>query len=295
MSTLVFDIGGTRIKYGLMDDDARFLTRCEAPTYAERGGEALMNHVLSLGAGLNGFDTVGVSTAGQVDPQTGSIRYATDNIPGYTGVPVKAILEAGFSKPVAVMNDVNAAAMGEMNYGGGRGIQNLLCITYGTGIGGAIVTDGRLYTGRMGNAGELGHFVTHAGGSACTCGGNGCYEAYASTAALLRAAHKVLGGEPTGEDVISRYLDGHAAVGPVVEAWLNEVAIGLCGLAHIFAPDRILLGGGIMSHEAILLALRARFNQGVMPSYRFIRLDLAQLGNDAGLYGALWATRHRCA
>lgn len=290
MRTLVFDIGGTSVKYGLMEEGARFVVRREAPTFAERGGEALVRHILSLGAELGDFRAVGVSTAGQVEPYTGSILYATDNIPGYTGVQVRAILEAGFGRPVAVLNDVNAAAMGELIYGGGRDVKNLLCVTYGTGIGGALIVDGALYAGPKGNAGEVGHFVTHAGGLPCTCGGRGCYEAYASTGALVRAVQPVLGPEATGRETVSAYLAGDARVAPAAEAWLDEVALGLCGLAHILAPDCILLGGGVMSHEHLLAALQTRFYRGVMPSYRFIRLRLAQLGNDAGLYGAFWAT-----
>ncbi len=292
MRTLVFDIGGTSVKYGLMDEEGRILERYETPTCAERGGEALMQNILTLGAAFSDIGAVGVSATGQIDPHTGAIRYGTGSLPGYIGLPVRDILAEGFSCPVAVLNDVNAMALGELHYGAAKGIQNLLCIAYGTGIGGAIVTDGKLYIGPMGNAGELGHFATHAGGHACPCGNNGCYEAYASTTALLRLARPVLGPEATGREVISAYLAGDARVSPLVEIWLDEVALGLCGLAHIFAPECMLLGGGIMSHRPLLEGLRTRLREGTMPSYHFIRLELAQLQNDAALYGAFWAAHH---
>ena len=154
-NTAVVDIGGTNIKYGFLPAGAQTpqFTK-EAPTNAHLGGTALMETVQALLRELPAFERIGVSTCGQVDRQTGGIRYATDNVPRYTGTPIRSLLEEAFGVPVAVENDVNAAALGEAHFGAGRGCQHFLCLTYGTGIGGAAILNGELYTGFHGAAGE---------------------------------------------------------------------------------------------------------------------------------------------
>lgn len=288
--TAVVDIGGTNIKYGFLPAGSQALQFVkEAPTNAHLGGAALMETVQALLHTLPAFDRIGVSTCGQVDRQTGSIRYATDNVPHYTGTPVRAILEDAFGMPVAVENDVNAAALGEAHFGAGRGCQHFLCLTYGTGIGGAAILNGALYTGFHGTAGEFGHIVTHSGGHPCTCGGRGCYETYASTRALTRSAETLLGHPVNGRELFELLGRGNRDVAKLIDCWIDEIAIGLAGLVYSFDPERILLGGGIMKEPYLLPRLKEALDVRLMPSYRDVILMPAQLGNTAGLMGAYWA------
>lgn len=288
--TAVVDIGGTNIKYGFLPAGSQALQFVkEAPTNAHLGGTALMETVQALLHTLPAFDRIGVSTCGQVDRQTGSIRYATDNVPHYTGIPVRAILEDAFGMPVAVENDVNAAALGEAHFGAGRGCQNFLCLTYGTGIGGAAILNGALYTGFHGAAGEFGHIVTHSGGHPCTCGGRGCYETYASTRALTRSAETLLGHPVNGRELFELLGRGNRDVAKLIDCWIDEIAIGLAGLVYSLDPERILLGGGIMKEPYLLPRLKEALDVRLMPSYRDVILMPAQLGNTAGLMGAYWA------
>ena len=146
MRIAALDIGGTSIKSGLWDGE-RLSREGERDTNAREGGARLMERAVEILREYAPFDAIGISTAGQVDTVRGSIYYANDNIPGYTGIEVRRILEDAFHVPVAVENDVNAAALGEAQFGAGKGYPDFLCLTYGTGVGGAIVLDGRIYTG----------------------------------------------------------------------------------------------------------------------------------------------------
>lgn len=285
--TFVLDIGGTSIKYGMISAEGRLFDEGETPTHAEEGGRALLGRVVSLAEQRRGsFEAIGVSTCGQVNRAEGSILYATDNVPGYTGTQIGKTLRETFEVPAAVENDVNAAALGEAKFGAAKDFENFLCITYGTGIGGAIVLNGRLYAGRNGSAGELGHMITHAGGKPCTCGGRGCYEAYASTGALSRMAAEALGGEWNGRSLFEALRAGNDRVRAVVDGWCEEIAVGLASLVHTFEPEAIVLGGGIMREPYVLQLLQERVPQMVMQSFRGVRLVSAALGNHAGLFGA---------
>lgn len=285
MKIYAVDIGGTSIKSGWVEDGQVAQTE-ETETPARAGGEAVMAAVASILEAHPGFVRIGVSTAGQVDSRTGTIRFANENIPHYTGMRVKERLEKRFGVPVAVENDVNSAAIGEAHYGAGLGCKNFLCLTYGTGVGGAIFIDGRLYPGSSDSAGEFGHLITHGGGELCGCGGRGCYERYASASALVRRAMRLDASLNSGR-VIFQHMEDHA-VRRIVDDWIQEIVIGLVSLVHIFNPERVLLGGGIMSQPYILDSVRRYLYDRVMPSYRNVEIYQAQLHNSAGLLGAAW-------
>ena len=160
MKALVFDIGGTSIKYGRCENG--ILTDVnETPTDASLGGRHIMDVITGLIKNETDYDAIGVSTAGQVNAETGSIIYANSNIPGYTGTEIKKELTGLFDVPVMVENDVNSAAMGEASYGAGKDYDSFLCLTYGTGVGGAIIQNGALFHGSSFSAGEFGGIVTH--------------------------------------------------------------------------------------------------------------------------------------
>lgn len=278
------DIGGTKLKACLFTDGVPGEKR-EADTEARQGGAHVMENAAALLAALGPFDALGVSTAGQVDPESGTIRYANENIPGYTGTDVRGLFSARFGVPVAVVNDVYAAALGEGARGGGRGVSDYLCITYGTGVGGGVILGGAPYYGAGPSAGVmLGGVVTHPEKADGVDPFAGTYERHASATALS-AAGKAL--DPTlnsGRAIFSRLSE--PAVRAVVDAWLDEVAAGLLTLIHTFNVPCVLLGGGVMEQPYAIEGVRRRVEARLIPGFRGVRIKGAELGNMAGLYGA---------
>ena len=284
MKILVFDIGGTEIKYALCDENFVLTNKNSVPTNAYEGGKRIIERIVEIAKTFEGIDRIGVSTAGQVDSIKGEIIFATDSIPGYTGTKIKQIIEAEIGVPCAVENDVNSAALGEAYFGAAKGEDNFICLTYGTGIGGAIFLGGKLFTGSSFSAGEFGHFITHAGGKNCTCGGKGCYEAYASTSALVRAVKEKTGRNLNGREIFAEF--DNPEIKAILDAWIDEIVVGLKGLVYIFNPTLIVAGGGIMSREYITDEINNRLAAELMPSFRHVKVVKAQAGNDANLLGA---------
>jgi glucokinase-like ROK family protein len=285
MKIVTLDIGGTSIKAGEVTDGV-LNSFIEYDTNAKNGGKYVIKRVIDIISEYKGFDAIGISTAGQVDSQQGIIRFANENIPEYTGMQVKKILQERFHVPVAVENDVNSAAIGEAQFGAGTDWKDFICLTYGTGIGGAIIIDKKIYSGSTFAAAEFGHIVTHAGGRACNCGLNGCYEQYASTGALVRAAEKLDPELSNGRKIFERINEQQTR--KVVDEWINEILFGLASIIHIFNPTNIVLGGGIMNESYIIERVKSSLNRFVMPSYTNVKLCQAMLGNRAGLLGAAY-------
>lgn len=285
MKTIALDIGGTSIKAGKVTDGL-LLSSAEYDTDAKQGGKYVIRRAMDIILQYGEFDAIGISTAGQVDSIQGCIRFANENIPEYTGMQVKRILEERFQVPVAVENDVNAAAIGEAQYGAGKDLNDFLCVTYGTGIGGAIVIDKQIYSGSTFSAAEFGHLITHAQGRACNCGLRGCYERYASTGALVRAAMELNPELSNGRKIFEHINE--PKVQAVVDDWIQEIMFGLTSLIHIFNPSCVILGGGIMNESYITHKLQASIYSNIMPSYANVVLKQAQLGNHAGLLGAAY-------
>ena len=288
MKIAVLDIGGTAIKYCLYDDQFRFnkILVQEVPTNAQLGGVAVMEKAKEILSRMGSFDIIAISTAGQVNPVSGSIIYATDNIPQYTGTQIKEIMEAEFHVPVIVENDVNAAALGESAFGAGMEFTDFLCLTYGTGIGGAIIINQKVYYGSSYSAAEMGHIITHANGLACTCGSRGCYEAYASTTALIRTVKENSGLKLSGREIFGAIKQNSSVESAVID-WIHEVMWGLVSLIHIFNPPCIILGGGIMNEAFILNEIQKSINAYIMKSYQHVEIKQASLGNTAGLQGMI--------
>lgn len=286
MKILAFDIGGTEIKYALCDESFNLTEKKSIPTNAHEGGKRIIERVIEIIKSCDGIDRVGISTAGQVDSVKGEIVFATDTIPGYTGVKIKELVQKETGIPTAVENDVNSAALGEAIFGAGRGEKSFICLTYGTGIGGAIYLDGKLFTGNSFSAGEFGHIVTHQGGRKCTCGGEGCYEAYASTTALVNDVNEKLGLSLNGREIFERF--DVPEIKAVIDLWIDEIVTGLKSLVYIFNPSLIIAGGGIMNEEYITKEINARLQSQLMNSFKKLRVVKAQMGNDANKLGAAY-------
>ncbi|MBR2869540.1 MAG: ROK family protein [Clostridia bacterium] len=286
MRILVFDIGGTEIKYALCDENFTLTDKKSVPTNAHEGGKRIIERVVEIAKTFDGFDRIGISTAGQVDSEKGMIVYATDSIPGYTGTQIKQLVESELGVPCAVENDVNSAALGEAHFGAAKGESNFICLTYGTGIGGAIFIDGKLFKGCGYSAGEFGHFITHANGKNCTCGGNGCYEAYASSGALVRAVIEKTGKNLNGREIFAEF--DNPTIRDIIDGWIDEIVVGLKSLVYIFNPSLIVAGGGIMNEQYITDEINKRLKTQLMQSFRCIEVKKAKMGNDANLLGAAY-------
>ena len=286
MRILAFDIGGTEIKYALCDESFNLSDKKSVPSNAEEGGKKIIERVIEIINGFEGIDRTGISTAGQVNGESGTIIYATDSIPDYTGTRVKEIIEQKTGIATAVENDVNCAAVGEAVFGAAKGYSDFICLTYGTGIGGAIYIGNKLFTGSSCSAGEFGHMITHAGGRDCTCGGNGCYEAYASAGALVKAVSDYL-GKPVNGKVVFENSD-NPAVKKLIDEWIDEVVIGLKGLVYVFNPPLIVLGGGVMNERYIIYEINKKLQNALMKSFRSVRVVGAKAGNDAAKLGAAY-------
>jgi predicted NBD/HSP70 family sugar kinase len=278
MRIAVLDIGATVVKSGIIEN-GELTRKLRSPSNAHLGGPYVMEIAKGIIEGYSDFDCIGISTAGQVDSEHGIIRYSNQNIPDYTGMKVQEILQNTFNVPVAVENDVNAVAVGESIYGVAQNVKNFLCLTYGTGVGGAIVFNGEVFTGAELSAGEFGHIITHASKDE-----KGYYEKYASARALVNNVKAVLPELDNGDKIFANLEN--PVVKEFVDEWIIEILYGLVSLIHIFNPSLIVLGGGIMQNNYIIDQLQKKICDYVMPSFDAVRLVQAQLGNDAGLWGA---------
>ncbi|MRH41161.1 ROK family protein [Aquibacillus halophilus] len=287
MKLVGVDIGGTSIKLCISNEKGVIEFFKEYDSESKKGGKYLVEKLIKIISEFSDFDAIGISTAGQVDNLKGEITYANENIPNYTGTKLKQILESRFHVPVEVENDVKAAALGEKNYGSGKDFTDFLCLTYGTGVGGAIVMDSKLYHGSNRIAGEFGHIITHPSGLPCVCGGSGCYEMYASVTALVKKSIEVNGLYHNGRIIIDHYNQGNSMLEKVVEDWINEIAIGLISLIHAFNPHAIIIGGGIMERKEIVNMVSFRVKQLIIESFSEIKIINASLGNKAGVMGAI--------
>lgn len=284
---MVLDIGGTAIKSSIYENGSLSDIR-ETPTEASLGGPHVMSRAKDIISAYRKdytFDRIGISTAGQVDPIQGSIIYANKNIPGYTGTPIKNMMEEYFHVPVAVENDVNAAAIGEAHFGAGRGQKDFACLTYGTGIGGAMFVRGQLYSGSSYSAGEFGAIVIHPKERHPEEDMfSGCYEKYASTTALVNRAAAYDSTLTNGRIIFERMED--PGVREIIDNWIMEIVYGLTVITHMMNPSCIILGGGVMEQPYVLTQVREKLYENIMSSFRHVKIAKAELGNQAGMLGA---------
>lgn len=287
MKTMVLDIGGTAIKSAIAQNGVLSSVR-ETPTRSSLGGAYVMSQakeIISSYKDTYAFERIGISTAGQVNPVKGSIIYANHNIPGYTGTPVKEIMEDFFHVPVAVENDVNAAAIGEACYGAGKEEKDFVCLTYGTGVGGAVFINGSLYHGSSFSAGELGALIVHPEDRQPEIDMySGCYEKYASTTALVAKAKEYDSSITNGKILFSRIEEPQ--IRAIIDQWIDEIVYGLVSITHLLNPSCIILGGGIMKQPYIPDQIEQKLMPSIMSNFRGLKIKTAQLGNQAGMLGA---------
>ena len=286
MKTVVLDIGGTSIKSAVYQDGELSDVQ-ECASDAGCGGSCLMQRaetVVRCYQEKHSLGRIGISTTGQVDPVEGRILYANQNVPGYTGMCVRKHMEEVFGLPVVVENDVNAAGIGEAIFGAGVGERDFLCMTIGTGIGGAVFLDGRLYRGSSFSAGEFGAMLMYPGqrhGKEDMFGG--CYEKFASAAALVERVRRVCPQLTDGRAVFASLEREN--VRAIVDDWIGEIVNGMVTLIHILNPSSVILGGGVMEQDYAFHGIRENVYRKIMPSFRNVVIRKAALGNRAGMYG----------
>lgn len=282
------DIGGTKTAAALIGPDGDVLERRRVPTPARSGPEAVLDTAALLAADLldaAGGGPVGVGTAGTVDPATGTVRYATDSLPGWTGTPVAHALAERLARPVLVTNDVNAAALGECWAGAGRDRTHLLLVSIGTGLGAAIIRDGRIEAGARGGAGELGHLpVPGAERLRCGCGRYGHLEAIASGSGLSGAYAVETGERVTGRAVAERAAAGDAVARQVVDRAGTVLGAALAGLVALLDPQAVLVAGGAAG--TLMPAASAAYSAELPGGWADVPLLPAALGADAVVVGA---------
>ena len=291
---LSIDIGGTAVKMGLVDREGVIHARHEASVCYDNYQTPILTTVIReaqafLAREQAGVEGIGVSATGQVDDRIGAVIGTNGKIPHYEGSQIKQEMEKTFGVPVFALNDANAAALGECFAGRAKGIENMLMITLGTGVGGGIVLGGKIFGGTLGIAGELGHIPLYADGIPCTCGSRGCYESYAATTALVRLARQATGEEEmNGRIIFARAAEGDEVMLSILQRWIADIAAGIAGLVHTFNPQMVLIGGGVSSQEELLIRpLREKVLKTVMPRFaECLQLEAATLGNDAGMIGA---------
>ena len=291
------DIGGTSVKLGIVDDKGQVHLRKEV-VYTEAGSSASVMdviiksiHELADGSiGIEAFSGIGVSAAGCINSVEGKVAMNGGNVPNWSQTEVRHILRKEFDLPVSLANDANCAILGEFWTGAAEGYTDVLGITLGTGVGGGVITGGRLLEGAHGFAGELGHFPTHAGGAHCICGLDGCFERYASTASMIRSAVDVDPNRRNGRILFEAAGAGEMHAKSILDNWITEIAYGIAGYVHVFDPQLVLIGGGVSAQKEMLIEpLREKVLSMIMPDFaEDLEFKAAALGNDAGMVGAVY-------
>ena len=287
------DLGGTNTKCAIVSSDGGHQSEFSVPTPPGGGCEVLLAHLKTVAC--RGLElarqsdrapcALGVATAGWVNPYTGRVAYATDNLPGWTGTPIAEELQAACGLPVAVENDANALAIAERHFGGGRSVDDFVCVTLGTGVGGACYSRGGLNRGAHFFANALGHIPIQHEGLPCTCGLRGCLEVYANAAALVRYAGNRF---RTAEDVIRAANCGEDRAREALRTYASYLATGIASIVHLLDPSVVILSGGIAQDNPLLIAeLEVRLaGMLIAPSQRALEVRLSPLGYYGGVLGA---------
>ncbi|MBR6645840.1 MAG: ROK family protein [Clostridia bacterium] len=305
------DLGGTNIAAGLVDEDNNIVKKMSVPTLPERGNDAVTADIAKLisdlassyGISLDEVAYAGLATPGAIDCDTGKIDRACNLL--MEDYPIVDKLSALTPVKIYLENDANAAALGEAVAGAAKGAKYSVMITLGTGVGGGIVMDGKVYSGFNYAGGEIGHMVIEHNGRQCNCGRRGCFEAYSSATALAAMTREEIekypesglaqvakeNGKVNGRTAFIAKNKGDEAGARVVEKYLDYLACGITNVINLFQPDIVCIGGGISNEgkgliEPLLDKINNEvFTKTIAPERQTV-IRLATLANDAGIVGA---------
>jgi len=303
------DLGGTGIKAGVVDEQGRILIKDSCPTGAERGYEAVIHDMAMLALDVvkkGGYDmadvkAIGIGLPGVMDHRTGRVPFCTNL--AWHDVPLVEEMAKYTDVPVFADNDATVAGLAESVAGVSAGCSDSVFVTLGTGVGGGVIINGKVFSGSHGAASEIGHMVTVVDGEMCSCGMRGCWERYASATAIIREGRKLckanpetelmkaVDGDPqaiTAKHVIDLAKAGDPDCVALFERYIDHLCIGLRNLVNVYDPEVIVLGGGVSHAGQFLLdAVRAKLPGMVFfKTMPYARVELAKLTNDAGIIGA---------
>lgn len=292
---LGIDLGGTFIKYAVVSDDGVVLYEGKCPTKAVRN--ELLGQLREIvgncidGAAHKGvrLEGVGIGTPGIIDPTEKILLGGAPNIADWEDVPIAEEIEKQYGIPVRLCNDANAMGLAEYAFGAARGFSDVVFISVGTGIGGAVIVDNKMLTGYQNRGAELGCIPLNVeDGVKCACGTVGCWEAYASTAAMLRFYKDRTGEEISGKELMRRYHAGEDAAKEIFDKECYYLGRGIAGLINIFAPQRVVIGGGISESGGFFAEMvsRVAMDSALHDCAVNTEICLAEMGNQAGVVGA---------
>jgi len=305
---LAVDLGGTKIIAAIIS--SKVIAREYQLTRADEGPPSVIKRILSTIDHLldlrnldpSQLDSMSIAAAGAIDIEKGLVTLSP-NLPGWRNIPLRDVVREKYGANTFLINDASAAVLGEHHFGAGKGVNNLIMLTVGTGIGGGIIINGELYPGPSGSAGEIGHMTIDINGPKCNCGNIGCWERLVSGKAVAEEAIRRLGqGEKsslteivggkiksiTAEKVSLAAQNGDFLALEVISKAATYLGIGLVNLVNIFNPEMIIIGGGLAKMGDLLLepARRVVKERAFQVSARLVRIVPAQLGDDAAVLGA---------
>ncbi len=313
MYYLGVDLGGTNIAIGIVDKDGKILNKASVHTPLNGDYKDVVEKMIELSKkliadndlNLSEFEAVGIGCPGSIDYKKGSVAYS--NNLHFDDVPLVAEFQKYWDIPVVLENDANAAAYGEYMINGNNA-DVFVAVTLGTGVGGGVIIDGKIFRGANGAGAELGHSVLVHKGLPCTCGRKGCWEAYAAATALVKQTKVAIEKHPeslmagfakergkvNGRTAFDAAKKGDAAAKEVVNQYIEYVADGIVNMVNIFQPNKVVIGGGISNEGEYLLApireyvKKYDYNRLFTP----VQIDAAKLLNDAGIIGAALAAKN---
>ncbi len=299
------DLGGTNIVAGVVNENYEIIAKASVKTNLPRPEQEIAADIIKVskqavadaGLTMDQIEWVGMGTPGIANSETGIIEYS--NNLGFVNTPMVKYLEEGLGKPAFIENDANAAAYGEYVAGAAKGAKNAVCITLGTGVGGGIVIDGKIYCGSNFGGAEIGHTVISVDGPQCTCGRKGCFEVFSSATGLIRMTKEAIAENPdssmakeekiSGRTAFNHMRSGDAAAKGVVDKYIKHLAAGVTNTINIFQPDVLCIGGGVCNEgDPLLVPMKeivAKENY-TRNSPKNAEIVIAKLGNDAGIIGA---------
>ncbi len=303
------DLGGTNIVAGVVNDRHEIVAFAKCKTACPRPSEEIVadmarmtrEAVKKAGITMDEVKGVGVGSPGVCNKDTGVVERAANL--GFENLPICAMLSEMLGKKVYIENDANAAALGEFIAGAAKDVDSCVCITLGTGVGGGVIIDGKVFSGSNFAGTELGHTVIEVDGEPCSCGRHGCWEAYASATGLIRQTRRAMEehrdskmwdiagslDRVDGRTPFEAMRAGDAAGKAVVDRYIYYIAVGLINMINIFQPEILCVGGGICKEgETLLAPLRKYIDAEQFSKYseKKTKLCVAALGNDAGIIGA---------
>lgn len=286
------DIGGTYLKATALSPDGTAVEETKIPSRANDSPESVRHGLQETvefykAKGIN-YQFVGIGCAGSIDPSAGVVRNSP-NFSGWTNVPLKQWAEKDFGVPVTVDNDANCAVVTEWKMGAAKGLQHVLMLTFGTGVGGGLILDNHLYKGATGSASELGHFAIHAEGELCPCGHRGCFERYCSGSSLERRHPG-----STAKQILQNATSEPYKT--TIETYLDDLRSALTSLVNMFDPQMVLFGGGLsQSFGQFLPNLKAHLVEHAFPAVGpNVKLALTEHGTYSGAIGAALIAQECC-